>query len=72
MENTNTTTLQSEDSISQENILETKYADSQFPSLLKRVQAVFIDVVMMLIVFVVLTLITDKFGDIHQYAKAEY
>ena len=48
---------------------EIKYDATAFPSLVTRIKAVFIDIVIMLIVFTVTTLFIDKFGDIPNFVK---
>jgi len=49
--------------------LELKYDGAVFPSLVTRIKALFIDVVIMLIIFTGTTLFIDAFGDIPSFAK---
>lgn len=47
----------------------TKYDGATFPSLVTRIQALFIDVVLMLMMFTATTLVIDTFGDIPSFVK---
>jgi uncharacterized RDD family membrane protein YckC len=49
--------------------LETKYDGTTFPSLVTRIKALFIDVIIMLIIFTCTTLFIDAFGDIPDFVK---
>jgi uncharacterized RDD family membrane protein YckC len=49
--------------------LETKYDETTFPTLVTRIKALFIDVVVMLIIFTATTLFIDSFGDIPSFVK---
>lgn len=51
------------------NHLETKYGDMRFPTLVTRVKALFIDVVIMLFIFTGTTLFIDTFGEIPNFVK---
>jgi uncharacterized RDD family membrane protein YckC len=51
------------------NSLETKYDGTTFPSLVTRIKALFIDVIIMLIIFTCTTLFIDAFGDIPDFVK---
>src|SRR5690606_20913109 len=54
---------------SEKNRLETKYNGRIFPNLITRVKAVFIDLVVLLIIFTCATLFIDMFGDIPSFVK---
>ncbi len=49
--------------------LDTKYDVITFPSLVTRIKALFIDVIIMLIIFTATALLIDSFGDIPSFAK---
>ncbi len=51
------------------NRLEIKYDGTIFPSLVSRIKALFIDIVIMLIIFTGTTLFIDTFGDIPTFVK---
>ena len=51
------------------NSLETKYDGTTFPSLVTRIKALVIDVIVMLIIFTCTTLFIDAFGDIPEFVK---
>lgn len=51
------------------NLLEIRYDATTFPSLVTRVKALFIDLVIMLIIFTATTLFIDTFGDIPNFVK---
>lgn len=70
MENTEVTSPINEPAIDIDAIIEAKYANAEFPSLLKRIQAMFIDVIIILAAFIGVTIFTDKFGDIPGSVKA--
>lgn len=53
----------------EKSLLEVKYDDMTFPSLVSRVKALFIDIVIMLIIFTGTTLFIDTFGEIPTFAK---
>jgi len=49
--------------------LETKYDGVNFPNLVVRIKALFIDVLIMLMVFTVTTLLIDAFGEIPNFVR---
>ena len=49
--------------------LESKYDDTTFPSLVVRVKAVFIDLVIMLVTFTTTALLIDALGEVHSFVK---
>lgn len=51
------------------NNLETRYDGVTFPSLVERIKALFVDMVIILIIFTATTLFIDAFGDIPDFAK---
>jgi len=49
--------------------LEAKYDETAFPSLVVRIKALFVDLVIILVIFTATTLFIDSFGDIPNAAK---
>lgn len=49
--------------------LETKYDDVTFPSLLVRIKALFIDLVIVLVIFTTTAILIDTFGEVHSFVK---
>jgi uncharacterized RDD family membrane protein YckC len=50
-------------------VLEAKYDDITFPSLVVRIKALFIDLVIVLVIFTTTALVIDTLGEIHSFVK---
>jgi uncharacterized RDD family membrane protein YckC len=55
--------------IESHNDLETAYDSTMFPSLVSRIKALFVDVVIILIIFTATTLFIDSFGEIPSFVR---